>query len=82
MKVKISKVGNSLSLRIPKRLALALHVEDGTMAEVSIENDVLTVKPERYQYQLKDLLKGITKDTLHAEIDTGESMGAEAVDAW
>jgi len=77
MKVKIAKVGNSLSLRIPRRVASEIHVVAGSFADLTVKNDSLIVTPEKHSYDLKDLLKGITDDNLHSEIDTGRAMGSE-----
>ena len=80
MQVQISKWGNSLALRIPRKIAAAMGVEDGSMAELSLRGDQLIVKPSGPEYRLDDLLAGITRDNLHGEITTGRSVGAEVAD--
>ena len=43
------------------------------------ENEVriTKAKPRRKRYSLKELLDKVTPETLHGEIDTGPSVGAE-----
>ena len=78
MKTRIQKWGNSLALRIPKSFAQELHLEQGTMVEVSLQEGTLCVTPlSRPPLTLENLLQQVTPQNLHHEIDTGPAVGAE-----
>lgn len=78
MKARIQKWGNSLALRIPKSFAAETHLEQGTVVEVSLVNGTLHVTPLRPPVvTLEALLRGVTPENLHHEVDTGPSMGSE-----
>ena len=78
MVIKISKWGNSLGLRIPKSFAEEVKVGEGMEVELSIEKGTLTIRPlHPHTYSLKNLLKDVTEDNLHAEVDSGEAVGGE-----
>ena len=77
--VKFVKIGNSLSIRIPKIATEHLHIYDGSIGELEIEENELILRPKRHKYSLKQLLSGITKRNLHSEMISGE-IGAEAIE--
>ena len=78
MNTKIMKWGNSLALRIPKSFAKAIDLEEGNDVKIKIEkNSLVVVKETNRKYDLKSLLAGINKNNLHAEIDSGSSIGNE-----
>ena len=78
MQTKIQKWGNSLGMRIPKLLAEQAGIEAGSEVVLSVEDGELMVRPVRQpRYELKDLLRGVTAENLHEEIDTGEPVGRE-----
>jgi antitoxin MazE len=79
MRVQVRKWGNSLALRIPKPFAEDAGVSEGTVVDVSLSEGRLVAAPvARRQVRLKDLLRRITKRNMHAETDTGPSVGREA----
>jgi antitoxin MazE len=81
MQVSVAKWGNSLGLRVPRQLAIALGLADGAQVEVAIENDRLVVTPVRRAYTLTDLLKDTTpEDYRGSVIDWGPDIGRETVD--
>jgi antitoxin MazE len=62
MKAKIAKWGNSLAVRLPKRLAEELGLEAGKTVELGREGSGLAIKPvapKIPQYRLEDLLAQI-----------------------
>jgi len=63
MKVKIAKWGNSLGLRLPKRLAEELSLAPGADVEIAKEGTRLTIEtapgPKIPRYRLEDLLAQI-----------------------
>lgn len=79
METKAQKWGNSLAIRIPKRIAqqVGMSVNDRLHIEI-VADGVIVLEPRRRQkYQLSDLLKGITKKNMHDEIDFGCLLGRE-----
>jgi len=78
MQTKIQKWGNSLAVRIPKAFVREAHVAYGTSVNLSVNDGKIIIDPHAEpEYRLEDLLKGVTKENLHAEIDTGEAVGRE-----
>ena len=79
MKVQVQKWGNSLALRIPKSFAVESQIEQGTVVDVSVVEGKLVVVPVAdKEYTLEELLAGVTKKNIHAEVDTGPSVGNES----
>ena len=78
MQTKIQKWGNSLAVRIPKAFVKEAHVAYGTAVDLSLDNGRIVIDPRpNPEYRLADLLKGVTKQNLHGEADTGRPTGQE-----
>jgi antitoxin MazE len=78
MKARIQKWGNSLALRIPKSFAAETHLEQGTLVEVSLHDGKLLVTPlSPPTITLEELLKHVTPQNLHHEVDMGPAVGGE-----
>ncbi len=78
MKTRIQKWGNSLALRIPKSFAAETHLEQGTLVELSLHDGRLIVEPlPQSSVTLTDLLKDVTAENVHDEVDTGPAVGRE-----
>jgi antitoxin MazE len=78
MKARIQKWGNSLALRIPKSFAAETHLEQGTLVEVSLHDGKLLLTPlPPPAITLEELLKHVTPQNLHQEVDTGPAVGGE-----
>ena len=78
MKTRIQKWANSLALRIPKSFAQEIHLEQGTMVEVSLQEGTLRVTPLAHPpITLESLLQQVTPQNLHHEVDTGPAVGVE-----
>jgi antitoxin MazE len=78
MQTKIQKWGNSLAVRIPKAFVEEAHVAYGTSVDLSVDDGKIVIDPRAEpEYRLEDLLKGVTKRNIHAEVDTGEAVGRE-----
>ena len=78
MQTRIQKWGNSLALRIPKSFALETHLEQGTLVEVSLYDGKLLVTPlSQPVITLEELLKQVTPQNLHHEVDVGPAVGGE-----
>ena len=80
MEVQFAKWGNSVALRVPSKVAEALGIVPGSVASLDLKRDKLIITPERYSYQLDQLLAGITSKNLHQETGTGSAVGAEVCD--
>jgi len=78
MHVRVQKWGNSLAVRIPKPLAEDAEVREGTVLNLAVsEGKVVATPVERKKQSLKQLLAKITRKNLHAEVDSGASVGRE-----
>lgn len=78
MLTKIQKWGNSLALRIPKALAEKAGLDAGSAVEIRVVDGQIHIVPvQDHQYDLAQLLAGVTPDNLHREVDTGSAAGNE-----
>jgi len=78
MQTKIKKWGNSLALRIPKLLASNVNLKLDKMVDISVEKGSIIITPiSEKEYSLEKLLKGVNKNNLHGEFDTGAPVGKE-----
>ena len=80
MEVQFAKWGHSVALRVPCKVAEALSIVPGSVADLDFKRARLVITPRQHAYHLDDLIAGITKKNLHQEISTGNDMGAEALD--
>jgi len=79
MKAVVKKWGNSASVRIPSAVlqAAKLRLEDSV--DVREESGRIVIEPlPRNEYELSELLKKITPENLHDEVDFGRPVGKEA----
>ncbi|MEW5889684.1 MAG: AbrB/MazE/SpoVT family DNA-binding domain-containing protein [Pseudomonadota bacterium] len=80
MRVIVKKWGNSASVRIPAAImeAASLHVDEAV--DVREEGGRIVIEPIRPKdYDLAQLLAGITPDNLHGEVDFGPAVGKETL---
>ncbi len=88
MKVKIAKWGNSLAVRLPRRLAEDLELAPGKTVELEKEGRKLTIEPAAPKipyYRLEDLLAQIPPGTEPPPlVDWGPDVGTEILpdDDW
>lgn len=75
MKTSINSWGNSLGVRIPKAFAEQAGLKSGESVEMLLQGDTIYIKKQKYC--LEDMLKAITPDSLHEEIDFGGPVGRE-----
>ncbi|MBI3924117.1 MAG: AbrB/MazE/SpoVT family DNA-binding domain-containing protein [Armatimonadetes bacterium] len=72
MKTHLATWGNSLAVRIPKKLAEELSLQQGVEVDLRVHEGHLVIAPvTRPRYELEDLVRGITPDNRHAEVDWG-----------
>lgn len=78
MKTKIQKWGNSLAIRIPKSFALDINLKQDELVDLSVDENKIVITPMGGEkYSLEELLKGVSENNLHGEIDTGSPIGKE-----
>ena len=78
MKSRVQKWGNSLALRIPKSFAAEVGLCEDLAVDLSVTEGKLVVQPHSEEpLSLDDLLRGVTKENLHHEWDTGSAVGKE-----
>lgn len=78
MRVKVSKWGNSLALRLPGKLAASHSLREGSEVELRETADGLLIEPVEAAYELGKLLQGITSGNRHTSLETGPAKGNEA----
>jgi len=80
MRVVVKKWGNSASVRIPASIMEAAHVSLDEPVDIREENGRIVIEPIRpVQFDLEQLVAGITAENLHQEIDFGRSLGKESL---
>jgi len=78
MQTTIKKWGNSLALRIPKLFANDANLKINKTVDISIDKGSIIITPiGEKEYSLEKLLKGISKNNLHGEINTRAPVGKE-----
>ena len=78
MRTSVKKWGNSAAVRIPAALLEATRVQIDEEVEIHEEAGKIVIEPVREKsYKLDDLLKGITHDNIHEELDFGRPEGKE-----
>jgi antitoxin MazE len=79
MQTMIQKWGNSLAVRIPKAFARQANLSSGTSVDLSIEDGKIVLEARiEPEYRLDDLLRQVTDENIHAEVDSGPAVGREA----
>lgn len=80
MKTTAQKWGNSLAIRVPKRVAEEAGLQEKDAVEIEVRRGTLVVRPHlRRVYRLEDLLKRITLRNVHEGVDFGGPVGREAL---
>jgi len=79
MRIRFSKWGNSLALRIPSAYARQIGASENGSAELTIENGASIISPvaQALEFDLDALVSQITDDNRHDEIVPGPAQGAE-----
>jgi antitoxin MazE len=78
MKAVVKKWGNSASVRIPASVMQAARLQLDEPVDVREEAGRVVIEPlRRKEYRLEELVKGITPENLHKEIDFGGPVGKE-----
>lgn len=78
MKSKVQKWGNSLAVRLPKPFVKEVRIAYGTPVDITVDEGKIVINPHTAEkYELDDLLRGVTKNTIHSEVETGVPAGKE-----
>jgi antitoxin MazE len=78
MLIRVRRWGNSLALRIPKALAKETGLGVDSLVELSRAEGKLIITPAAGpRYTLDELLKGVTDENRHAEVDWGPPTAGE-----
>jgi antitoxin MazE len=76
----VKKWGNSAAVRIPAAVMEAISLNLDETVEVREEGGRIVIEPVRVkEYNLDQLLAGITPDNLHGEVDFGPAVGKETL---
>jgi antitoxin MazE len=79
MRAVVKKWGNSASVRIPVAILQAAHLDLEEPVDVREESGRIVIEPvRRKEYDLTELVKGITRNNLHGEVAFGGPVGKEA----
>jgi antitoxin MazE len=77
VRTSIARWGNSLALRLPKKLAEDVGLVEGATVDLRIEGDSLLVVPARKKYRLSDLLAETKPEARQTETEWGAPRGRE-----
>jgi len=78
LKLLVRKWGNSASVRIPASVMSAANLSLDQMVDVREEGGRIIIEPVREpEFDLAELLNGITDENLHDEIDFSGPVGRE-----
>lgn len=76
-RVKVSRWGHSLAIRIPADAAKTLNIHEGSLMTLEADDARMTVEPAEQQPTLEDLLEGVTPEKVGGEMDWGGPAGKE-----
>jgi len=82
MKVKLSRWGNSLGVRLPRAAVEATGLGEGAQLELEIDGRELRLKPLHAvkRYRLEDLVAEMKPENQPELVDWGPDVGAEVID--
>ncbi len=67
MNTQVARWGNSLAVRLPRQVADAAGLAEGTTVELEVTDGVIRLVPTRRRYSLDELLARITPENLPDE---------------
>ena len=80
MRTVVKKWGNSASVRIPAAIMQAAHLRLDEAVDVREESGRIVIEAVQCkEYDLAELVKEITRENLHDEVDFGRPVGKEAL---
>lgn len=75
----VQKWGNGTGVRIPKKVLIAAKLKLNQELNINLKNGsiILTPVKTKPKLTLDDLLKGVTPENVHGEVDWGTPVGRE-----
>ncbi len=78
MRAVVKKWGNSASVRIPKNILKSVRLNVDAPVELREESGRIVIEPlQRKDFELAELLDGITRKNVHRETNVGRPVGNE-----
>lgn len=78
MKAQLTRWGNSVAIRIPKKILDQAHLAEGDLLDLAVsEPGSFSVKLAPTKQTLNELVAAITSENLHEETDWGPVVGKE-----
>jgi len=78
MRAVVKKWGNSAAVRIPKNILELVRLDMDDPVDLREESGRIVIEPlKRRDFQLAELLEGITKENVHRETAVGSPVGNE-----
>lgn len=74
MRIRLTKWGNSLGIRLPKIFVVHMGLQMGKELDLELRKDSLVVSPVD---TLDALLERVSSENVHGETDTGKPFGKE-----
>jgi antitoxin MazE len=75
---ELKRWGNSLGVRLPKRITEQARVADGQLFSITLKGSSIVLTPTQApQNKLSVLLRGITPELVGGEHNTGPAVGRE-----
>jgi antitoxin MazE len=78
MRAVVKKWGNSASVRLPAAVMQAAHLDINDAVDVREESGRIVIEPvRRKEYDLGELVKRISRENVHKEVEFGGPVGKE-----
>jgi antitoxin MazE len=74
---QVVKWGNSLAVRIPKKVAEGAHLQEGDPIVIEVSNGHIELRPAEIIPTLEELVAQITLENRHGELSIGRERGRE-----
>jgi len=66
-----------LGIRLPQAITQQVKLQEGELLNIVIEDNKIILTPAKPKYTLEELLKNVTPEMQHDELDWGEYVGEE-----
>ncbi|MGF1603193.1 MAG: AbrB/MazE/SpoVT family DNA-binding domain-containing protein [Thermosynechococcaceae cyanobacterium] len=70
--------GNSLGVRLPQSIAQGMGLQPGSLVNIALEGEKSFCLRQDHNNTLKALLKDVTPERQHREVDSGEPVEDES----
>lgn len=78
MRVRVSRWGNSLAIRLPNAAVGELGVKEGEAVDLRLKEGAVVIRASKRPYRLADLLRQITPDNVPDAVEFSP-MGKESL---